>query len=136
MNSADCAMMPGDRKARYDTDPVLITCKRLNVVPKINNHSAGCTIRVTSSVRSCCSFCSSTIAKAPMRLSVAPIRCQPRGARTRVTSMQCWSTDTAGNLSAGTNFTEVGRFGGLLGQGRVRVRGRVVAEHVLERGAG
>src|SRR5271156_3120685 len=132
MNSADCAMMPGAKKARYDTDPVLITCRRLNVVPKISSHSAGCTILVTSSVRSCCSFCSSTIANAPTRPTVAPQRCQPRGARTRVTSIGCWSTGTTGNLSAGTDFTERPESFCLLRQ----IGCRVVPEHVLERGPG
>ncbi len=84
MNNADCAMIPGAKKARYDTAPVLMTCNLLNVVPKISSHRAGCIIRVTSSVRSCCSFRSSTIANAPMRPNVAPTRCHPRGACTRV----------------------------------------------------
>ena len=61
-----------------------MTCSRLNVVPKISSHSAGCTIRVTSSVRSRRSFCSSTIANALTRLKVAGRRCHPRGARVSV----------------------------------------------------
>ncbi|MDT5163160.1 MAG: hypothetical protein QOC88_54 [Mycobacterium sp.] len=106
MNSADWAMIPGARKARYDTGPVLITCSLLNVVPKINSHNAGCTIRVTSSVRSCRSFCISTIANAPTRPIMAGIRCHPCGARASVTGvgLTVESTCTAGNLSAGTDF--------------------------------
>src|ERR1700761_1909376 len=136
MNSADWAMMPGARKARYDTDPVLMTCNLLNVVPKISSHSAGCTIRVTSSVRSCCSFCISTIANAPTRPNVARTRCHPCGARTRVTAgaFKAWSTGTAGNYSAGTDFAETGRVGRIVVI--VQVGGRIVAEHILERGAG
>src|SRR5579859_2970690 len=131
MNSADWAMIPGARKARYDTGPVLITCSLLNVVPKISSHSAGCTIRVTSSVRSCRSFCISTMANALTRPAVAVTRCHPCGAGVRATvvGLLAVSTGTAGNLSAGTDFTErPGRFGGLrqLGCG-------VVPEDVLER---
>src|SRR6201992_4349288 len=133
MNSADWAMMPGARKARYDTDPVLITCSLLNVVPKISSHSAGCTIRVTSSVRSRRSFCISTIANALTRLNVAGRRCHPRGPRDSVTGvgLTAVSTGTAGNLSAGTDFTEQT---GALGLRR-QVRRGVVPEDVFERGA-
>ena len=40
--------------------PVGIAWKRLNVSPKITSHSTGCTARVSTSVRSWRSFCSST----------------------------------------------------------------------------
>src|ERR1700733_8669344 len=132
MNSADWAMMPGARNARHDTGPVLITCSLLNVVPKISSHSAGCTIRVTSSVRSRRSFCISTIANALTRLNVAGRRCHPRGARVSVTGVGliAVSTGTAGNLSAGTDFTERPGTIGLLRQ----VRRGVMPENVFERG--
>ena len=65
---------------------MLMTCSRLNVCPKISSHSAGCTIRVNSSVRSWRSFCSSTIAKAPIRMAIPRMRRHPRGARTISTS--------------------------------------------------
>src|ERR1700742_1320468 len=134
MNNADCAMIPGARKAREDTGPVLITCSLLNVVPKISNHSAGCTMRVTSSVRSRRSFCISTIANALTRPRVAGTRCQPRGARLSVAAagMTSASTDTAGNLSAGTDFAERVGLLGLLGQ----VGRGVVPEDVFQRRAG
>src|SRR5271168_4059201 len=133
MNSADCAMMPGAKKARYDTDPVLITCSLLNVVPKISSHSAGCTIRVTSSVRSRRSFCISTIANALTRLNIAGTRCHPHGARVSVTGVGliAASAGTAGNHSAGTDFAERPGAFGLLRQ----VRFGVVPEDVFERGA-
>src|SRR6185437_11224796 len=112
-----------------------MTCRWLNVVPKISSHSAGCTIRVSSSVRSCCSFCSSTMANVLMRLNVVPTRRQPCGARTRViagavAALRTWSTCTAGHLSAGTGFANTG---GLLGS-LVQAGSRIVAEDVLERG--
>src|SRR5579863_8345828 len=56
----DWAMIPGARKSRYGTFPVGIACGRLNVSPKMTSQSTGCTARVTASVRSCESFCSST----------------------------------------------------------------------------
>src|SRR5580693_10306313 len=113
-----------------------MTCNLLNVVPKISSHSAGCTIRVMSSVRSCRSFCSSTIANAATRPDVAYKRYHPRGARARVATgiSQALSTGTAGNRSAGTDLAErIGRFRCFRVGGEVF--GRVVTEHVLERGA-
>src|SRR6476620_2189149 len=131
MNSADCAMMPGARKARYGTPPVSMTPSRENVWPKISSHSAGCTILVNSSVRSWRSFCSSTSAKAPMRKVIPRTRRQPRGARTRLTAAleARGSTDTARRLPAGADGSEPGRRRVLdeVGTG-------VVAEHVLEAG--
>src|ERR1700761_1678367 len=110
-----------------------MTCSLLKVVPKINSHSAGCTIRVTSSVRSRRSFCISTIANALTRPKVAGTRCHPRGARSSVIAVGSIviSTGTAGNLSAGTDFTERPQPLVLLRQ----VRRGVVPEDVFERGA-
>src|SRR5436190_8614932 len=124
MNSADCAMIPGARNDRYGTWPVSMTRNRENVCPKISSHSAGCTILVSNSVRSCRSFCSSTIAKAPIRMAIPRTRCQPRGARTMPT---CRSTDTAGRPSAVTDRAESGLRGVLL-----QSRTGVVTEDVFQ----
>src|SRR3984957_19390164 len=133
MNNADWAMMPGARNARQDTGPVVIMGSLLNVVPKISSHRAGCNIRVPSSVRSRRSFCISTIANALTRLNVAGTRCHPRGARVSLTGagVIAVSTGTAGNLSAGTDFTEQPGAFAL----RRQIRRGVVPEDVLERGA-
>src|SRR6478735_2890688 len=127
MNSADCAMMPGARKARYGTSPVSITFRCENVCPKISSQSAGCTMRVNNSVRSWRSFCNSTSANAPTRTASDRIRRQPRGARTRWMSAR-GSTDTASRPSARAHFLETG-----LRCVLVQIRSRVMAEHVLER---
>src|SRR5258707_3777082 len=103
-----------------------MTCSRENVCPKINSHSAGCTILVNSSVRSWRSFCSSTIAKAPTRMAIPRTRRQPRGART-ISTATFGSTDTASRPSIRPDRTEPG-LRAVLGQ----IRACVVTEVVLE----
>src|SRR5215211_6745032 len=105
MNNADCAMMPGARNARYGTSPVSITRRRENVCPKISSHSAGCTMRVNSSVRSCRSFCNSTNAKAPTLNTIPRTRRHPWGARTSSTPA-FGSTDTTRRPSRGADRPE------------------------------
>src|ERR1700738_887955 len=126
MNSADCAMIPGAKNARYGTWPVSMTCSRENVCPKINSHSAGCTNLVSSSVRSWRSFCSSTTAKAPIHMAIPRMRRHPRGARTISTSA-FGSTDTARRPPAGPDRAEPG-LRVVLGQ----IRAGVVTKDVLE----
>src|SRR5262245_13192133 len=127
MNVADCARIAGARNARSGTSPVLITRSRLNVCPKINSHSAGCTILVNSSVWSWRSFCSSTIAKAPIRMAIPRTRRQPRGART-ISTCTFWSTDTAGCPPAVADRAEYGLRGVL-----AEIRTGVVTEDVFQR---
>src|SRR6478735_8951868 len=130
MNNADWAMIPGARNARYGTSPVSMTCSRENVCPKINSHNAGCTMRVSNSLRSCPSFCNSTSPNAPMRRNNPPTRCSPRGARMSSTGT-ARSTDTAHRRSAGADLAQTAPRGVLR-----EVRTGVVPEHVLERRLG
>src|SRR5262249_51202384 len=125
----DWAMMPGARKVRYGTLPVLTTCSRLKVCPKISSHRAGWIRRVNSSVRSYRSFCSSTRAKAPTGMAMPRTRRHPRGARTRPVEAD-ESTDTAGRPWARADLAET-RAPGVLSE----FGPRVVAEDVLQGGA-
>src|SRR5262245_17425998 len=64
----DWAMIPGARKSRYGTPAVGIAWSRLKVSPKMTSQSTGWIARVTASVRSCESFCSSTRQNVATRL--------------------------------------------------------------------
>src|SRR6476659_4050186 len=103
-----------------------MTRNRVKVCPKINSHSAGCTILVNSSVWSCRSFCNSTTAKAPTRMAIPRMRRHPRGARTISTST-LGSTDTSRRPPAVPDRTQPSLRGVL-----AEIRARVVPEDVLE----
>src|ERR1700742_211372 len=118
MNRADWARIPGARKSRYGVDPVGIAWIRLNVVPNTASQSAGWTVRVTSSVRSWRSFCSSTRHIAPTRRASSVT--SPTGEKR--------SADAAGGAAGRTDIAHAPFLLGL----REGVAG-VVAEDVVER---
>src|SRR5690348_4800485 len=94
-----------------------MACSRVKTLPNTSSHSAGCTARVTSSVRSWRSFCSSTRHIVPMRdTAVATVRTTPG------------SAEATGGAAGSTDIAHVS----LLGEG---VAG-VAAEDVVERGVG
>src|SRR5579875_245462 len=122
-NRPDCAMMPGARKSRYRTWPVRMAWIRLNVSPKITSHSTGCTARVSSSVRSWRSFCSSTTQNVTTLLARRRQGCS--GARAR------GSAQTPGGETGAAYGTDPSIVDAV-----VELRAGVVAEDVLEAGAG
>src|SRR5215813_3652111 len=113
-------MIPGARKSRYGMPPVGIAWMRLNVSPKMSSQSTGCTARVTSSVRSWLSFCSSTMQNVTVLLGN---RRQIAGARS--------SADAAGGPASAADLTEAS-LPDLVAFDRVA---GVAAEDILERGA-
>src|SRR6185312_5925019 len=96
-----------------------MACSRVKTLPNTSSHSAGWTARVTSSVRSCRSFCSSTRhIVATREIPVATVRNGPG------------SAEATGGAAGSTDIAHVS----LLGRGE-GVAG-VAAEDVVERGRG
>src|SRR5438876_8134644 len=104
--------------------PVGMAWTRVNVSPKISSQRAGWIARVSSSVRSCRSFCSSARQRAPTRLP------SHRHAGGAVTVGASASAHAAGGAAGRADFTEA-LSSLVVGQ---RAAGEVT-EHVLERSA-
>src|SRR3954468_9046308 len=102
--------MPGARKSRYGVCPVGMARIRLKVWPKTTSHSAGWMARVTSSVRSRRSFCSSTRHMALVR-----------EISTRIASANL--AESACGTASGTDIAE---------PSRIQVVAGVGTEHVIE----